>query len=128
MKIKFGAVLVLGALTVAGCSTGELRAFNDALAMQNGYNVTYRDQSDTKWIGDIKWTSAVQSGSYYTTAYNDGNEYCRVKIDFENDTSKTYNLDPGESTGRIYTSVYNQADYMNTLCGNSREAYNESFN
>ena len=115
-------------ITLSGCSTGDLRAFNDAMSESNGYSVSYPDQSNTDRVGDIKWTTGVKNGSGFELIRNTGDDYCKVKVDYEDGSERTFNLDPGESTGRRYVSVYNQSENMSTLCNVTARVFSESFN
>jgi hypothetical protein len=121
----FPTLLLLAA--IQGCTTGELRAFNDALASQNGQQVYYPDQSDTEFVGDIKWTTGVWDGSGYQIIKNTGDDYCRVRVRLEDGSYEFYNLEPYEGTGDMYTSIYNQPDYMNIICNSTSRVFNTSF-
>lgn len=121
-----GVIVPFAFVGLAACSSGELRAFNDAMASANGYDVYYHDQSDVEWIGDIRWETGVRGGEGYSKIKNTGSDYCRVRLRFEDGSYKYYNLDPGESQS-LWVSLYNQDDYMNTLCNRTSAVYNESF-
>lgn len=54
MKIKLIIASLMGAFALSGCSTGDLRAFNDGLSEANGYNVSYPDQREVNYTGDVK--------------------------------------------------------------------------
>ena len=112
---------------MTACTTGDLRAFNDAMSGSNGQTVTYPDQSDTDYVGDIKLVTGVKNGSGFLSLKNTGDDYCKVKVDFEDGSNRIYSLDPGESTGRTYVSIYNQEDNINTMCHYSKRVFNESF-
>lgn len=122
LAIGLAALFILSA-----CSSGDLRLFSDALNNSNGRNVTYPDQSDTEYVGDIKWVTGVRNGSGFQKITNTGRDYCKVKVTFENGNDRIYKLGPGESTGREHMSIYNQADYMNTLCNRTSRVYSEAF-
>lgn len=126
-KIKTLGLLIISLTSIAGCSSGDLRAWNDAMAETNGYNVYYPDQSDNTYVGDIKWTSGVYAGEGFMRIKNTGNNYCKVRIQLEDDTYKYYNVEPYEYIGDIYMGIYNQGAYMNTLCNSTRSVFNESF-
>lgn len=121
------AILVLSVQMIQGCSTGDLRMWNDAMSGANGYEVTYPDQSDTDYIDDIRWTTGVRNGQGFQKIKNTGNDYCKVRIEFEDGTYDYFHLAPGESSGSTYMSIYNQAEYIQTLCHSSRRVFNESF-
>ena len=114
-------------LFLGGCSSGDLRSFNDAMSEQNGYTVSYPNQSDTDYVGDVRWISGVRNGSGFQSLKNTGEDYCKVKISFEDETTLTYNLDPGEYTGSMYMSFYTQSTYVNTLCNTTSRVFNASF-
>lgn len=113
-------------LLASGCSTGDLRAFNHAMAEQNGQTVTYYDQTDTDYLDDIRITSGVRNNSAFVSLKNTSDDYCRVKITYEDGSSRIYNLDPGEGTGSMYVSLYNQEESYNSLCNPSRRVFSES--
>lgn len=128
MKVlNFLALSGLVSVAVSGCTTGDLRAFNDAMSESNGYTVSYPDQSDTDYVGDLRWTTGVKNGSGFELIRNTGDDYCKVKVDYEDGSDRTFDLEPGESTGRRYVSVYNQSVNMNTLCNTTARVFNESF-
>lgn len=128
MKVlNFLALSGLVSVAVSGCTTGDLRAFNDAMSESNGYTVSYPDQSDTDYVGDLRWTTGVKNGSGFELIKNTGDDYCKVKVDYEDGSDRTFDLEPGESTGRRYVSVYNQSVNMNTLCNTTARVFNESF-
>jgi len=126
-KIKTLGLLIISLTSIAGCSSGDVRAWNDAMAQTNGYTVHYPDQSDTTYVGDIKWTSGVYAGEGFMRIKNTSNDYCKVRIQLEDDSYKYYYLEPYEYIGDIYMSIYNQGAYMNTLCNSTRSVFNESF-
>ncbi len=118
---------IIPVMLVAGCSSGSLRAFNDAMSERNGYKVTYPDQSRTKYVGDVRFTTGVKSGSGFVSLKNTGDDYCKVQLTYEDGSNRVYNLDPGESTGRSYVSVYNQVDSARTLCNTTSRVFSSSF-
>ena len=123
---QFFCIIVITLATTA-CSPGDLRAFNDAMSGSNGYEVTYPDQSDTDYVGDIKWITGVRSGSGFQRIINTGDDYCKVKVTYEDGDYDIYNLDPDKSLGSRYVSIYNQAEHMNTLCNDTSRVFNETF-
>lgn len=123
-RLLFAGLLVL---FLQGCSSGTLRAFNDALSEQNGYTVTYPDQSDTDYVGDIKWVTGVKNGDGFQRITNTGSDYCKVRVKFEDDSYRYFYLEPSESTGSMYVSIYNQETSMDTLCSPSERVYNSLF-
>lgn len=112
--------------TLVGCNAGEMRMWNDALSAANGYTTTYPDQSQVEYVGDIRWESGVSYGEGYLKIKNTGNNYCRVRIKFEDGTYDYWNVDPGESYSS-YVSLYNQDRNMQTLCNTTRAVYSEPF-
>ena len=126
-KLKILVVTGVTTLTAVSCSTGDLRAFNDAMSGSNGYTVTYPDQRDTEYVGDIKWTTGVKNNSGFEIIKNTGDDYCKIKVDYENGDDRIFRLDPGESTGSMYVSLYNQSEYMSTLCNTSSAVFDSSF-
>lgn len=98
--------------------------FTDTLAG----NVTYPDQQDIDWIGDIKVITGVKNEAGYISLYNSGDQYCKVQVTFEDESTRIYKLEPDESIGRKYMSIYNQADHAETICGSTRDVFYESFN
>ena len=112
---------------IQGCTTGELRAFNDAMSESSGYTVTYPDQVDTEYVGDIVWTTGVEYGEGYQEIYNSGDTFCKVRVEYEDDDYDIFNLDPGEGTGSMYMSLYNQSTYITTMCNTTSDVFYESF-
>ena len=117
----------LSILCLQGCTTGELRAFDDALSRQNGYEVTYPDQSETQYAGEIKWVTGVRNGQGFQNLINTGDQYCRVRVEYEEGDYDYFNLSPRKQTGSIYTNIYNQPTTMDTLCGPTHSTFYESF-
>ncbi len=110
-----------------GCTPGELRMLNDSLSEHNGYDVNYPDQSSIDYVGDIKWVVGVKNGEGFIYFENTGSEYCRVKVTYEDDSSRIYNLEPYEKTSRLYVSIYNQARGVRTLCNRTSAVFRSSF-
>ncbi|MDM7861311.1 hypothetical protein QTP81_11960 [Alteromonas sp. ASW11-36] len=127
MRSFFIMLVLTSIVSLQGCTTGELRALNDALAAQNGTPVYYPNQYDTSYVGDIEWTTGVWNGEGYQSIANTSRDYCKVRVRYEDDSYDFFYLDPGESTGDMYMSIYNQAEYMDTLCNTTRRVFNESF-
>lgn len=124
------AILPLAVLfiLITGCTTGDLRLFGDSLAASNGNTVTYPDQQDTTYLGDIRWTTGVKNGNYFQVIKNTGDKYIKVRITYENNDYSYHNLKPYESTGTIYRGgIYNVATYMSTLSHSKSDVFNESF-
>ncbi len=119
------AVFIL--LFMLGCTSGELRQLNDVLSEQNGYSVSYPDQSSTDYVGDIKWVSGVRNGEGFQYFDNTGDNYCRVKVTFEDESYRIFNLEPYESTSQLYMSVYNQAEGIDTICNTTSAVFRASF-
>lgn len=118
-KVVLSALMV----TMVGCSSGDMRMFNDSMAG----DVYYPDQHDVEWVGDIKWTTGVKNESGFQTIYNSGDDYCKVRVTLEDDSIRVYRLDPGESTGKQYMSIYNQSEYLETICNSTSAVFNASF-
>ncbi|MGJ8647810.1 MAG: hypothetical protein ACSHXJ_13005 [Marinomonas colpomeniae] len=125
-KIHF-IVTVLITQFLYGCSAGDLRSLNDSLSEQNGYQVTYPDQSDTDYTGDIRWTTGVKNGQGFQDIKNIGEDYCKVRVEYEDGNYDYFDLDPGEGSGSNYMSIYNQSVSMRTLCGSESSVFSESF-
>ena len=125
-KIIFGATL-LSLTLLNGCSSGELRSFNDAMDEANGYTITYPNQSDVQYVGDVKWTVGIYNGSGYMDLKNTEDTYCKIKITFEDDSTRVYRLKAYESRNDIYMSIYNQAEYANSLCHEDIRVYDQAF-
>ena len=121
MKI-LGLLFVVASMFLAGCSAGDLRAFDDA--MNNNY---YPDQSDVKYVGDVRWETGVRNGSGYEKIKNTGDKYCKVRVTLEDGSKRTYRLDPHESLGTHHMSIYNQSKHMQTLCNVSSRVFSEPF-
>jgi hypothetical protein len=119
---------VSSVILLNGCSSGELRSFNDAMSTSNGYTVSYPNQSDTTYAGDVKWVIGVYNGSGFMDLKNTDDQYCKVKITFEDETTSYYRLEPYESRNDIYMSIYNQGDYIDSLCHSTRAVFNQSIN
>lgn len=121
------SILTISASFLFGCSSGDLRAFNDAMTEMDGHTVTYPDQSDVEWLDDIKWINGIKNGSAYTKVDNTGYDYCRVRLTFENDNTRIFNLAPKKSSGRVTVGIYNQAVYIETLCNTTSDVFNSQF-
>lgn len=117
-----GVLFVFTNLLLVGCSTGDLRAFNDA--MNNNY---YPDQRDVKYVGDVRWETGVRNGSGYQKIKNTGGNYCKAKVIFEDGTSRVYRLEPHKSLSSMYVSLYNQTKRMHTMCHKDRRVFREKF-
>ncbi len=126
-SLKHLVLLCLFGPLIAACSSGDIRAMNDALSKQNGNNVSYPDQSDTTYVGDIKWVSGVRGGSGFQKITNNSDDYCKIRVKFEDGSYKYFKLAPGQGTGSMYVSLYNQGDYMRSICSSDRSVYDESF-
>jgi hypothetical protein len=61
------------------------------------------------------------------TLSNEGDSYCKVKITFENENTRIFHLKPNGYRGNLSMSIYNQGEYINTLCNNTSTVFNESF-
>jgi len=110
-----------------GCTSGELRQLNDVLSEQNGNSVSYPNQSSTDYVGDIKWVSGVRNGEGFQYFDNTGDNYCRVKVTFENGNYRIYNLEPYETTRHLEMSIYNQAEGIETICNTTSAVFKASF-
>lgn len=119
-----GAIGSLFALSA--CNAGDMRMWNDALAATNGYDVYYPNQSNTKYVGDIRWETGVYNGEGYMEIENESRKYCRVRVLMENGDYKYYNMDPWEYE-EVYVSIYNQADGMETICNTTSAVFQSSF-
>ena len=125
---KFGFInICLVVVLLQGCSAGMLRAFNDAMTEQNGYTVTYPDQSDVTYVGEVRVTVGVRNGEGYYYAENTGEDYCKVRFTLEDNDYEYLFLDPYESSGSVYMSIYNQVDYIDTLCNTTSKVFNDPF-
>lgn len=118
-----GALLIL--LSMTGCSAGDWRAFDDALYAHGGGDPTYENYTDVEYYGDIKWTAGVKNNSAFQILENTGYEYYKVKITFEDGTTRTFNLEPGESTGRMTVSKYNLWDAIQYRSDTTGDVFKE---
>lgn len=118
MNIRLAILLPAIFFSGYGCSTGDLRAWDDALYQANtGQQVQYNDESHTDWVGKIKWTYGVNNNRGFDRLSNTGNDYCKVWIIYEDKDVRTIRLDPSESTTTLYSSVYNLSETIEFCCG-----------
>ena len=89
-------------LLVAGGSAGELRSWYDALNRANGYEVTYPDQSDTQYVGDIKWIAGVENGEGFQKLVNTGDNYSEVKVEHPDESRAKLTINYNESSTTIW--------------------------
>lgn len=127
MKRLVGVVSISLYFGLTGCSSGDLRMLSDGLAAANGYQVTYPDQSDVEYVGDIRWTTGIRYGNGFMKVDNMGGEYCKVRIDFEGGSSDYYYLDPYEKSGDVSISVYDQPDYLDMYCHSTDVVFQKEF-
>jgi hypothetical protein len=127
MKILKGFLCLALIMATNGCSNGDLRAFNDAISEQNGYSVSYPDETYTDWVGDVKIVYGVKSGEGFFNIKNASDDYCRVRVYLEDEDYNTYNITPGQSTGSRYMSLYNWLDYFRVRCHNTRDVFRVPF-
>ncbi len=120
-------MFVLVCVLLQACSAGDMRAWSDALAEQNGQEVTYPDQQYVDYVGDIKVITGVKNGRGFLKLINTSDSYCRVMATFEDGNKRYFNLNPNQSTHSVATQIYNQVDSVNTSCGNYEGVFNEMF-
>ena len=127
MNSIFKLVTLLLFLCLQGCTAGDMRAFNDALATANGQSFYYPNNSETNYVGDVEWTTGVWNNEGYQIIDNTSDEYCKVRVKYENDSYDFFYMAPYESTDEVYTSIYNWPVEMETICGSSRDVFSYSF-
>ena len=107
---------------LTACSTGDLRAWNDAMAGLNGQTVTYPDETLTEYVGDVKWVRGITDGNAHQYMTNTGSDYCKIRVLYEDGDYDIYKLGPGQGTRRMYVSIYNQPTDMEMYCGKTSSA------
>jgi len=120
-------IAIVSFVGLNGCSTGDYRLVNDALSGSNGKQVTYPNQSETDYVGDIRVVTGMRNGSYFNRYKNTGKDYCKVRVKLENGSNRTLRLEPGENRSGNYGSVYNQIESVQTMCNEDRRVFSAPF-
>ena len=115
-----GAAILVGLL--GGCSTGDLRMLNDAMAAANGYEVEYPNQRDCRDAGDLRICTGVEYGSGFYEVRNRTSDYCKGYATLEDGSKRWFRLDP-YATSNQSISVYNWEDETNWICDPSRDVF-----
>ena len=124
-------LLLLASLTAVSllstaCDPGSMRRLSDSLDEANGYEVVYYDQTSVDYIGEVRNSYGVRDGEGFHEYDNEGGDYYKIRVWYEDGSADYYYLEPYETTGRMWMSLYNQVDSSDAIYGNYAGIFDES--
>lgn len=118
-------MLCMITVLIQACSNSEI--IEDFGNTQHAHKITYPDHRTVHYCGEVQMITGIEEDQGFQHLINTGEEYCKVRVTYENEDHNDINLTPSANLGKKPMSIINQVNTIETKCHSNNRVFITSF-